>query len=223
MPTRHCGGRASTRSSRPVSWASPSFAPSTVASALRSRQASNARARRSATTGRPTAAPAACSTRSRSTGARESRARGAAGRSRRSAQQAAERGFAPPVSASETLRTTGTRRRLKAGRSGDSRTFEDSWGQVGGGAKAPPSSCREVLELAAAVELPELGVAADRAAVDDDLGHSPPAGEVEQAPPEVRVVVQRDLLERDPARLQQRLRADAVPAPAGRVHLDPGH
>src|SRR6476646_8460980 len=81
----------------------------------------------------------------------------------------------------------------------------------------------EALELAAAVELRELGVAADRAAVDQDLRHRPAAGEVEQPAAEGGIVVERDLLELDPARLEQGLRAHAVSAPAGRVHLHRGH
>src|SRR5262249_10190523 len=82
---------------------------------------------------------------------------------------------------------------------------------------------REPLELAAAIELPELGVAADRPAVDQDLRHGPAAGELEEALPERGIVVERDLLVVEPARVQQRLRADAIAAPAGGVHLDLGH
>src|SRR5205823_11275482 len=84
-------------------------------------------------------------------------------------------------------------------------------------------SGRDPLELAAAIELPELGIAADRPAVDEDLRDGPAAGQVEQALAERRVVVERDLLVLEPACVQQRLGADAVGAPAGRVHLDPRH
>ena len=42
-----------------------------------------------------------------------------------------------------------------------------------------------LVELAAAVEAPELGVAADHLAVDEDLRHRPAAGQVEQRLPEV--------------------------------------
>src|SRR4029079_4817967 len=90
-------------------------------------------------------------------------------------------------------------------------------------ARAVQRLCREVVERAAAVELPELGVAADRAAVDQDLRDGPAARQVEQAAAEARVVVQRDLLVLAPACLEQRLGADAVAAPARRVHLHGGH
>src|SRR5438045_5251774 len=86
-----------------------------------------------------------------------------------------------------------------------------------------PRSSSQTLELAGAVELPELRVAADRAAVDQDLRNGPPAGELEQALAKGRVVVERDLLVVEAARLEQRLCADAVAAPASRIHLNPGH
>src|SRR5205823_9438750 len=78
-------------------------------------------------------------------------------------------------------------------------------------------------QLAAAVELPQLCVAPDRPAVDEDLRHRPAARQVEQAPPKGRIVVERDLLVLDTTRIEQRLRADAVAAPARRIHLNPWH
>ena len=70
-----------------------------------------------------------------------------------------------------------------------------------GTARPASASGREPLaEPAVAVEAPELGVAADRLAVDEDLRHRPAAGQVEQLLPEGRIVVERDLLVREPAR-----------------------
>src|ERR1051325_4671121 len=81
----------------------------------------------------------------------------------------------------------------------------------------------ERLELAGAVQLPELGVAADRPSVDQDRGAGPAAGQVEQALGEGRVVVERYLLVLEPARIEQGFRPHAVAAPAGRIHLNPRH
>src|SRR2546423_15187137 len=92
-----------------------------------------------------------------------------------------------------------------------------------GGANAPPSRLSsEMLELASAVELPEFRVAADRAAVDQDLRHGPPAGEIEQPLPERRVVVERDLLVVEAARVEQSLCAHAITAASSRDHLNTG-
>ena len=52
----------------------------------------------------------------------------------------------------------------------------------------------QLVEPAVAVEAPELGVAADRPVVDQDLRHRPAAGQVEERLPEGRVVVEVDLL-----------------------------
>src|SRR5207302_950916 len=73
------------------------------------------------------------------------------------------------------------------------------------------------------VERPELGVAADRPLVDQDLRHRPAARQLVQRAAEVRVVVEEDLLVGDPFRVEQRLGADAVAAPARRVHADARH
>src|SRR5436190_335283 len=81
----------------------------------------------------------------------------------------------------------------------------------------------ELAEPAVAVEAPELRVAPDRVPVDQDLRHRPAAGQVEDRLPEGWIVVERDLLVRDPARVEQRLRPHAVAAPARRVDLNPGH
>jgi hypothetical protein len=84
---------------------------------------------------------------------------------------------------------------------------EDNWGQVVGRGASPALAmrawrntdcalfrqtllCSQALELAAAIELPELGVAADRPAVDDDLRNRPPAGQLEQSLPEDGIVVE---------------------------------
>ena len=58
-------------------------------------------------------------------------------------------------------------------------------------------SREQLVEPAVAVEAPELGVAADRPAVDEDLRHRPAAGRVEDRLPEGGIVVERDLLVRD--------------------------
>src|SRR5262249_29146656 len=103
------------------------------------------------------------------------------------------------------------------------RRHEDR-GQVAGRGAGPALALRgEAFELAAAVQLPELGVAADRSAVDQDLRDRPAAGQLHQPAAELGVVVERDLLEGDLARLEERLGADAVAAPERRVHLDVGH
>ncbi len=58
------------------------------------------------------------------------------------------------------------------------------------------SGGEELVEATFPVEAPELGVAADRPAVDEDLRHRPAAGRIEHRLPEGRVVVERDLLVR---------------------------
>src|SRR5439155_12591972 len=75
----------------------------------------------------------------------------------------------------------------------------------------PASGGEPLGETAVTVEPPELGVAADRALVDEDLRHRPATGQVEELLPERGVVVEPDLLVLDAARLEQRLRAHAVP------------
>src|SRR3954454_130546 len=85
------------------------------------------------------------------------------------------------------------------------------------------SGREQLVEAARAIELPQLDVAADRIAVDQDLRNRPAAGRVEHLLAEVGVVVERELLERKAALLEQRLSADAVAAPARRIDLNPGH
>ena len=77
-----------------------------------------------------------------------------------------------------------------------------------------PLRGEQLVEPALALEAPELGVAADRPAVDQDLRHGPAAGQVVQLRAERRVVVEVDLLVLEAARVEQRLRAHAVAAPA---------
>src|SRR6185437_15517727 len=85
------------------------------------------------------------------------------------------------------------------------------------------SGGQQLVKLAGLVELPQLGVAADGAPVDHDLGHRPAAGQLLQARTEARVVAHVDLLERDPLPVQERLGPDAVAAPGRGVHLDLRH
>ena len=68
-----------------------------------------------------------------------------------------------------------------------------------------PRLRRELLEPAGAVGRDELLVAADRLAVDDDLGERHHARDTHQLRPAVRVLCEIDLLERDPALVQERL------------------
>jgi len=70
---------------------------------------------------------------------------------------------------------------------------------------------------------PQLGVAADRAAADQDLRDRPAAGQLLQMCAELRVVVERYLLVLEPALVEQRLRPVAVAAPLRGVHLDRRH
>ena len=93
--------------------------------------------------------------------------------------------------------------------------------RVPGGAAEPLG--RELVEAAVPVEAPELGIAADRHVVDEDLRDGPAARHLEQLLPEGRVVVHDDLLVLEAAALEQRLRADAVAAPGRRVHPDSRH
>src|SRR5581483_4237669 len=76
---------------------------------------------------------------------------------------------------------------------------------------------------ALAVEAPELGVAADRPLVDEDLRHRPAARQLVQPRAEAWVVAEVDLLVVEAAGVEERLRADAVAAPAGRIHPNSGH
>src|SRR5205823_12512192 len=85
------------------------------------------------------------------------------------------------------------------------------------------SGGEELVEATFPVEAPELGVSADRPAVDQDLGYRPPERLSEHRLPEGRVVVERDLLVCEPAGVEERLRAHAEAAPARRVDLNPGH
>ena len=78
-----------------------------------------------------------------------------------------------------------------------------------------------LVEPAVAVEPPELGVAADRACRRSRIwGTVQPPVRSNSVRAERRVVVDPDLLVLDAARLEQRLRAHAVAAPARRVHLE---
>src|SRR5205814_1095873 len=56
-----------------------------------------------------------------------------------------------------------------------------------------------------------------------DLGDRPAARGVEHRLPKGGVVVERDLLVREPAGVEERLRAHAEAAPVRRIDLDPGH
>jgi formamidopyrimidine-DNA glycosylase len=82
---------------------------------------------------------------------------------------------------------------------------------------------QQLIERAVAVETPELGVAADRLAVDQDLRHRPAARQLVEGLPERLVVVEVDLLVLEAAPVEQRLGADAVAAPARRIHLNSCH
>jgi hypothetical protein len=68
------------------------------------------------------------------------------------------------------------------------------------------------VQLTGLVQPPELGVAADRRPVDQDLRHRPAAGQVEEMTAEVRIVVEEDLVVGNPLPFQERLRPDAVAA-----------
>ncbi len=59
--------------------------------------------------------------------------------------------------------------------------------------------------------------------VDEDLGHRPAPGQVEELLPKGGIVVERDLLVRDSTRIQQRLRPHAIATPAGAVDLNRRH
>src|SRR5436190_11966693 len=80
-----------------------------------------------------------------------------------------------------------------------------------------------LVEPAALVEPPELGIAADRFAVDEDLRHGPAARQVEQLLTESGVVVQVDLVVLDRRPVEQRFCANAVAAPGCRIHLNACH
>src|SRR6266513_5774116 len=79
------------------------------------------------------------------------------------------------------------------------------------------------VEPAALVQPPELGIAADRLAVDEDLRHRPAAGQLEELLPEMGVVVEVDLLVFDSLAIEQRFCADAIAAPGCRIHLNACH
>src|SRR6266487_1787303 len=79
------------------------------------------------------------------------------------------------------------------------------------------------VEPAALVQPPELGIAADRLAVDEDLRHRPAAGQLEQLLAEMGVVVEVDLLVFDSLAIEQRFCADAIAAPGCRIHLNACH
>src|SRR5205085_11340014 len=79
------------------------------------------------------------------------------------------------------------------------------------------------VEAAVPVGRPGLRVPADRLAVDQDLRNRPAAGELVELLAEGRIVVEVELLVRQPLRVEQRLGADAVAAPARRIHLNSGH
>src|SRR5947199_4602892 len=80
-----------------------------------------------------------------------------------------------------------------------------------------------LVERAALVEPPQLGVPADRLAVDEDLRDGPAARQLEELLPKVRVVVEIDLVVFDSLALEQRFRADAIAAPGRRIHLNACH
>src|SRR6185437_8009279 len=83
--------------------------------------------------------------------------------------------------------------------------------------------CDPLVEQSVALEPPELGVATDRLAVDHDLRDRPAAGEIEELLAKRRIVVEKHVLVLEPLTVEQRLRADAVAAPTGRVDADPRH
>src|SRR5436190_23261943 len=80
-----------------------------------------------------------------------------------------------------------------------------------------------LVEPAALVEPPQLGVPADRLAVDEDLRDGPAARQLEELLPKVRVVVEIDLVVFDSLAIEQRFRADAIAAPGRRIHLNACH
>ena len=88
---------------------------------------------------------------------------------------------------------------------------------------AAPLGREQRVEPSVAVEPPELGVPADRASVDEDLGHRVAAGQLLQLAAEVGIVVEVDLVVGDALRVEERLRTHAVSAPTSRIHLDSHH
>src|SRR4051794_32312604 len=83
---------------------------------------------------------------------------------------------------------------------------------------------RELLgEEPGAVERGELLISADPLAVDHDERHGPLTAELPDGLSERRVVVERDLLEVEVTRIEERLGADAEAAPLRRVENDSGH
>src|SRR5438874_3630265 len=80
-----------------------------------------------------------------------------------------------------------------------------------------------LVERAALAEPPQLGVPADRLAVDEDLRDGPAARQLEELLPKVRVVVEIDLVVFDSLAIEQRFRADAIAAPGRRIHLNACH
>src|SRR5205823_9397087 len=80
-----------------------------------------------------------------------------------------------------------------------------------------------LVERAGLVASPQLGVPADRLAVDEDLRDGPAARQLEELLPKLRVVVEVDLVVFDSLAIEQRFRADAVAAPGRRIHLNACH
>ena len=117
-----------------------------------------------------------------------------------------------------------SRRRELARSEGHGPVF-DSWGRRSRCyAEASLSLRREPLgQEARAVEGRELVVAADGLAVDRHERHRPLPAQVVDALAKRRVVVERDLLEGEAARVEQHPGADAVAAPLRRIEADPGH
>src|SRR5204862_7488786 len=83
------------------------------------------------------------------------------------------------------------------------------------------SGGEELVESTVPVEPPERGVAADRLPVEEDLGDRPAARGVEHRLPEGGVVVERDLLVREPAGVEERFSDLAEDAKVLGIGLDP--
>src|SRR5207247_8231198 len=81
----------------------------------------------------------------------------------------------------------------------------------------------KLVETAVAVELAELGIAADRAVPDQDLRHGPAAGQVMEAGPEARIVVDPDLVVGESLRLEEGLGAHTEATPGRRIHRNRLH
>src|SRR5437764_1308503 len=82
---------------------------------------------------------------------------------------------------------------------------------------------RAPVQAAVPDQLTQLGVAADRPIADQDLGHRPTAGQVEEPGAEAGILVHPDLLVGEALRLEEGLGARAEAAPGSRIHRNRRH